>query len=81
MQPSNLALPSPPDFARETALAFQHVHCILTALKETHGANWNHCIQSLVLWLVNPEDVPKTHVGVILDSVSPLFIYQPQLEN
>ena len=71
MQPSNLALPSPPNFALETALAFQHVHRVLTALKETHGATWKPSFQSLIFWLVDVANLPRAQkIGEVLESVS-----------
>ncbi|KAL5488031.1 hypothetical protein ACEPAI_6139 [Sanghuangporus weigelae] len=76
MRPSDLALPFPSDFALEAALAFQHVHRILAALKETYGASWAHKIQSLICWLVDISFLSRARrISKALDS----YAYVPTL--
>ncbi|PAV20984.1 meiotically up-regulated 71 [Pyrrhoderma noxium] len=58
MIPSTLQLPTPPNFAREAALSFQHAHRIMKALTEMYGTNWKTLVQGLVCWLVNESDIP-----------------------
>ena len=58
MIPSTLQLPTPPNFAREAALSFQHAHRIMKALMEMYGTNWKTLVQGLVCWLVNESDIP-----------------------
>ncbi|KAI5123446.1 hypothetical protein M0805_006150 [Coniferiporia weirii] len=53
MRPSSLALPEPPNFPLETALSFQHIHRIVGALQETHGASWQPATQCLIYWLTH----------------------------
>ena len=57
MQPSDLSLPSPPDFRLEMALSLQHTRRILQAMKDTHGSSWNPRLLGLVCWAVEPEEV------------------------
>ncbi|KAI9001096.1 hypothetical protein BD414DRAFT_452111 [Trametes punicea] len=56
--PSSLTLPSPQSLGFETALAFQHVHRIVDALKNNSGGGWTGHYQGIVYWLVNADNVP-----------------------
>ncbi|OBZ70170.1 Diphthine--ammonia ligase [Grifola frondosa] len=55
--PSNLSLPSPRSLAVETALSFQHVDRIVTALKNNSGGGWDGHTQGSLYWLVNSRDI------------------------
>lgn len=56
--PSSLSLPSPPSLATETALAFQHVDRVKTAVQTTSGG-WKGFTQLALYWLVDPKDSPR----------------------
>lgn len=56
--PSTLTLPSPQSLALEAALAFQHVHRVVDALKNNSGGGWAGHYQGIVYWLTNAGDIP-----------------------
>lgn len=63
MIPSSLALPAPRSLALEAALAFQHVHRVIDALKNNSGGGWPGRTQGVLYWLVNEEDIPPIRVA------------------
>ena len=59
MLPSNLTLPEPKSLSMETALSFQHVHRILSALEDMFGCNtWKAQKQTVICWLVDYTHIP-----------------------
>ncbi|CDO71303.1 hypothetical protein BN946_scf184908.g60 [Trametes cinnabarina] len=56
--PSSLTLPSPQSLAFEIALAFQHVHRVVDALKNNSGGGWTGHHQAIIYWLANGDDIP-----------------------
>ncbi|KAI0661073.1 hypothetical protein C8Q70DRAFT_912261 [Cubamyces menziesii] len=56
--PSSLTLPTPRSLAFETALAFQHVHRVVEALKSNSGGGWEGYYQGIVYWLAHAEHMP-----------------------
>ncbi|KAI0375551.1 hypothetical protein BV20DRAFT_1058734 [Pilatotrama ljubarskyi] len=81
--PSSLTLPSPQSLAFETALAFQHVHRVVDALKTNSGGGWAGHYQAIVYWLVSEDDVPLVRDASARyegDSEAPaLFAVVPEL--
>lgn len=55
--PSSLSLPSRPSLAFETALSFQHVDRVVSALKNNSGGGWDGHEQGVLYWLANENDV------------------------
>ncbi|KAI0774189.1 hypothetical protein C8Q74DRAFT_1201149 [Fomes fomentarius] len=83
MIPSSLALPAPRSLALEAALAFQHVHRVVDALKNNSGGGWPGRTQGVVYWLVNEEDIPPIRVASAQHtedrSAPTLFVVVPEL--
>ncbi|KAI0650350.1 hypothetical protein C8Q79DRAFT_380328 [Trametes meyenii] len=81
--PSSLALPSPQSLAFETALAFQHVHRVVKALKNNSGGGWAGHYQGIVYWLARAGDLPPVREASAQfegDSEAPtLFVVVPEL--
>ena len=61
--PSSLTLPAPQSLALEAALAFQHVHRVVDALKNNSGGGWTGHMQAIVYWLANTADVPPVRAA------------------
>lgn len=57
--PSQLALPSPPTFAREAILSLQHVRRILEVLqsKQTAGGGWEGWPEGMICWYARQGDL------------------------
>ncbi|KAI0638098.1 hypothetical protein C8Q77DRAFT_1153777 [Trametes polyzona] len=81
--PANLTLPSPRSLALETALAFQHVHRVVDALKNNSGGGWAGHYQSVIYWLVNEDAIPAVRTASAHrdgDAEAPvLFVVVPEL--
>ncbi|KAI0677159.1 hypothetical protein C8Q78DRAFT_1065776 [Trametes maxima] len=81
--PSSLTLPSPQSLALETALAFQHVHRVVEALKNNSGGGWTGYYQGIVYWLASPGELPPVREASAHfegDSSAPaLFVVVPEL--
>ncbi|KAF9818346.1 hypothetical protein IEO21_02861 [Rhodonia placenta] len=81
--PSNLTLPSPPSLETETALSFQHVDRVVSALKNNSGGGWEGHEQGIIYWLARESDIP--HVKIASEiyekdaSASILFVTVPAL--
>ncbi|EPT03708.1 hypothetical protein FOMPIDRAFT_49117 [Fomitopsis schrenkii] len=74
--PSSLTLPSPLSLALETALSFQHVHRVTTALQNNSGGGWEAHQQGVLYWLGNTEDVTcvrKASETYTPDATTPLL--------
>ncbi|KAI0776109.1 hypothetical protein BD413DRAFT_649402 [Trametes elegans] len=81
--PSTLTLPTPRSLATEAALAFQHVHRVLVALRTNSGGGWaGHC-QAAVYWLTSARAVAPVRdasAGFAEDARAPtLFVVVPEL--
>lgn len=59
MKPSDLSLPVPSNFPSEIALSLQHADRILCAMRDTHGSTWAPVMQSLTLWVTDPQNVSR----------------------
>ncbi|KAI0723210.1 hypothetical protein C8Q76DRAFT_614876 [Earliella scabrosa] len=81
--PSSLTLPAPQSLALEAALAFQHVHRVVDALKNNSGGGWTGHMQAIVYWLAHTGDVPPVRAASAQheeDSNTPmLFVVVPEL--
>ncbi len=80
--PSTLALPSPQSLALEAALAFQHVHRVVDALKTNTGGGWAGHYQGIVYWLANAGDVPAVRkASGQFDGVRTRIMIRTYMEN
>lgn len=61
--PSNLTLPSPPSLETETALSFQHVDRVVSALKNNSGGGWEGHEQGIIYWLARESDIPHVKIA------------------
>ncbi|KAL1946894.1 hypothetical protein VTO73DRAFT_14998 [Trametes versicolor] len=81
--PSTLTLPAPQSLTLEAALAFQHVHRVVDALKNNSGGGWAGHYQGIVYWLANAGDIPavrKASAQFDGDAGAPtLFVAVPEL--
>ncbi|KAH9951666.1 hypothetical protein B0H21DRAFT_185984 [Amylocystis lapponica] len=81
--PSNLSLPAPPSLALETALSFQHVERVVTALNHNSGGGWEGHVQGIIYWLTDTSNVPhvrKASQSHVQDTTAPtLFVVVPAL--
>ncbi|KAH9918250.1 uncharacterized protein BXZ73DRAFT_92298 [Epithele typhae] len=81
--PSRLSLPSPPSLAMEAALAFQHAHRVVEALKTNSGGGWQGHMQGVIYWLAHRRDIPAVRTACVKhneDSTAPaLFAVVPEL--
>jgi len=66
MIPSYLSLPSPSSLAMETALAYQHVARIISALKSHSGGGWVGHLQIALYWLADINHL--LHVKLVHNS-------------
>ncbi|GBE79662.1 Diphthine--ammonia ligase [Sparassis crispa] len=73
--PSSLNLPSPPSLALETALSFQHVDRVLSAMKTDR---WDGHVQGAIYWLANASDIPHVRKAAVSymkdDHATTLFV-------
>jgi len=76
MQPSNLALPSPPSLALETALACQHVSRVLGALQDHSAGTWKGHTQLALYWLQERQHLPSVRqAGMSTETASTPCLY------
>ncbi|KAJ3554772.1 hypothetical protein NM688_g2937 [Phlebia brevispora] len=79
--PRNLALPSPQSLSAETALACQHVHRIVAALKNNSGGGWQGHAQLALYWVQSWQDLPHIKAGLraLNEKVRTIFLGVPTL--